>query len=250
MFGARGDVFTVPAKEGSVRNLTRTPGIREKSVAWSPDGRWIAYVSDRSGEDELYITPQDGMGKEQQITSGYKGFKYAPVWSPDSKKLALSDKDCRLWYVDINDKKPVAIDQGKYGEILNYSWSPDSKWVAYAKDAENAYSVVHLFSLADNKITPVTTAMTNSFSPVFDPEGKYLYFLSDRDFNEVLGNVDFEFANPKATRIYVVTLRADEPSPFQPLSDETQIKKEENKDELLTPPARKGQNGRQTRGQR
>jgi tricorn protease len=236
VFGARADVFTVPAKEGSVRNLTRTPGIREKSVAWSPDGRWIVYISDRSGEDELYIAPQDGIGKEQQITSGYKGFKYAPVWSSDSKKLAWSDKDCRLWYVDVNEKKQVVIDQGKYGEILNYSWSPDSKWLAYDKNAENSYSVVHLYSLATSKVTPVTTSMTNSFAPVFDPDGKYLYFLSDRDFNEVLGNVDFEFSNPKTTRIYVVTLRADEASPFQPLSDETQIKKEENKDELLVPP--------------
>ena len=244
VFGARGEVFTVPAKEGSVRNLTRTPGIREKSVAWSPDGRWIVYISDRSGEDELYIAPQDGMGKEQQITSGYKGFKYAPVWSSDSKKLAWSDKDCRLWYVDVNEKKQVAIDQGKYGEILNYSWSPDSKWLAYDKNAENSYSVVHLYSLATSKVTPVTTSMTNSFAPVFDPDGKYLYFLSDRDFNEVLGNVDFEFSNPKTTRIYVVTLRTDEASPFQPLSDEAQIKKEENKDELLVPPGQEPTKGK------
>ena len=227
VFAARGDVFTVPAKDGSIRNLTHTPGIREKSVAWSPDGRWVAYVSDRSGEDEIYIMPQDGLGKEQQITSGYKGFKYAIVWSPDSKKLVWGDKDCRISYVDINEKKPVAIDQSKYGEILNYAWSPDSKWVAYDKNVENTFSVVNLYSLVDKKITPVTTPMTNSYNSVFDPDGKYLYFLSDRDFNEVLGNIDFEFANPKTTRIYVVTLQKDEASPFQPLSDEAQIKKQE-----------------------
>jgi tricorn protease len=139
--------------------------------------------------------------------------------------------------VDIKDKKPVEVDRGHYGEILNYSWSPDSKWLAYDKNAENLYSVVHLYSLATSKITPVTTNMDNSFAPIFDPEGKYLYFLSDRDFNEVLGNVDFEFANPKTTRIYVVTLQADEASPFKPLSDEAQIKKEEP-DVLLTQPGK------------
>jgi len=217
----------VPAKEGSIRNLTHTPGIREKSVSWSPDGRWIAYISDRSGEDEIYIAPQDGLGKEQQITSGYKGFKFGPAWSPDSKKIAWADKDLQLWYIDITDKKPVAVDRGKYGEITNYSWSPDSKWLAYDKNGENLFSVVYLYSLADRKITAVTTGMTNSNSAVFDPDGKYLYFLSDRDFNEVLGNVDIEFANPKTTRVYVVTLQKDEPSPFKPQSDEAQIKKKE-----------------------
>jgi len=227
VFSARGDVFTVPAKEGSIRNLTRTPGIRERQVAWSPDGRGIAYVSDRSGEDEIYIAPQDGLGKEQQITSGYKGFKFAPAWSFDSKKLAWADKDLRLWYVDINDRKPVEVDRGKYGEITNYAWSPDSLWLVYDKSENSGFSLVYLYSLETRTSTPVTTSMTNSYGGIFDPEGKYLYFLSDRDYNEIVGSIDFEFANPKTTRVYIVTLRKDEPSPFQVLSDEAQIKKEE-----------------------
>ncbi len=227
VFAARGDVYTVPAKEGSARNITHTQDIRERSVAWSPDGRWIAYLSDRTGEDEIYIMPQDGLGKEQQVTSAYKGFKFPPQWSPDSKKIAWADKDLQLWYIDINEKKPVAVDRAKFAEITNYAWSPDSKWLAYDKPNENTFSVVYLYSLVDRKITPVTNDMTNSNGAEFDPDGKYLYFQSDRDFNEVLGNVDFEFANPKTARVYVVTLQKDEPSPFKPQSDEAQIKKEE-----------------------
>jgi tricorn protease len=261
-FAARGDVFTVPAKEGATRNLTHSSNSREKLVSWSPDGRWIAFVSDRTGEDEIYITPQDGMGnldlgkepenkdkekdkdkdaaakeaaaekqrgkdKEQQITSGYKGFKYALVWSPDSKRIAWSDKDLRLWWVDINEKKPVEVDRAKFFEINNYAWSPDSKWIAYDKQLQTGLSVVYLYSTVDKKITAVTNDLVNSIAATFDPEGNYLYFLSDRDYNEVLGNYDFEFANPKTTRPYLVTLHADAPSPFPALSDETAVKREE-----------------------
>lgn len=238
---ARGDVFTVPAEHGSIRNLTRTPGIWERDVAWSPDGKWIAYLSDRTGEYEIYIIPQDGMGAETRVTFDGSMFRYQPVWSPDSTKLLYSDKDLRLWYVDIHDKKPVLIDQARYGEITDYSWSPDSRWVAYSKPAENTYGAIELYSLETKKIAPVTTSFTNSWRPVFDPEGKYLYFLSTRDYNEVVGVFDVEFANPKATRVFVVTLRADEPSPFAPQSDEVSVKPASMpQSETAKPPAKPG----------
>ena len=211
VFAARGDVFTVPAKEGSIRNLTRTPGIREKSVAWSPDGRWIAYVSDRTGEDEIYITPQDGMGKEQQITSGYKGFKFPPVWSPDSKKIAWADKDLRLWYVDIDDKKPVQMDPAQVRrdpQLLLVAGQQVDGLRRKRPTTAIQWSICIRWRTGKSLRSP--TSMTNSNAPMFDPEGKYLYFLSDRDYNEVLGNIDFEFANPKTTRIYIVTLRKDD----------------------------------------
>src|SRR5208283_1439336 len=217
--------YTVPAKEGSIRNLTRTPGIREDYATWSPDGKWIAYLSDRSGEQELYVAPQDGSGKEIRVTTDGTMYRMPPAWSPDSKKLLYADKAVRLFYVDVEAKKPVQIDQGKYFDITDYGWSPDSQWVTYAKTAENGNNVVYVYSLAEKKITPVTTSFTESHGPVFDPDGKYLYFLSNRDYNEVLGVYDLEFSNPKATRVYVTTLRADTASPFAPQSDEVEIKK-------------------------
>jgi tricorn protease len=227
VFTARGDIFTVPAEKGSIRNLTQSSGVREKDAAWSPDGKWIAYLSDRSGEDELYITPQDGMGKEVRITSDGKMFRLPPVWAPDSKKLLFADKSLRLFFVDLESKQPVLIDQGKYFDLTDYSWSPDSQWVAYAKMAANHNQAIYLYSLASKKISSVTSTFTDSYNPVFDPAGKYLYFLSNRDYNEVLGVYDFEFSNPKATRVYVVTLRSDLPSPFAPESDEAGAKKAE-----------------------
>jgi tricorn protease len=233
VFSARGDIFSVPAKEGSVRRLTQTPGIRENYATWSPDGRWIAYISDRSGEDELYVMPQDGSGPEARVTTDGTMFRLPPVWSPDSKKLLYADKSLRLFYVNINEKKPVLIDRGQYADLTDYSWSPDSQWVAYAKAAENNNSVVYLYSLAAQEITGITTSFTHSWNPVFDAGGKYLYFLSNRDYNEVLGVYDAEFANPKATRVYLVTLRVDTPSPFAPQSDEQPVKTEESQDTLI-----------------
>ncbi|MGA8102043.1 MAG: S41 family peptidase, partial [Candidatus Acidiferrales bacterium] len=170
--------------------------------------------------DEVYLKAQDGAGPEVRVTSDGTMFRFNPMWSPDSKKLMFADKAVRLFYVDINEKKPVLIDQGKVQDITDYSWSPDSQWIAYAKGVDNGNSVIDLYSLADKKITAVTTDFTSSWSPVFEPGGEYLEFLSNRDYNEVLGVYDLEFANPKATRVYLATLRGDTPSPFAPQSDE------------------------------
>ena len=234
LFTARGDVFTVPAEHGSIRNLTETPGIQERNAAWSPDGRWIAYISDRTGENQLYIRPQSQAGKEIQITTTNKVFLLPPVWSPDSTKLLYADSTLHLYYVDIHDKQPILIDQGKYADLTDYVWSPDSKWVAYAKQADNYNSAIYLYSLAEKKISAVTSSFTNSWNPWFDPAGRYLYFLSNRTYNEVLGVYDMEFANPKATGIYAVTLRSDLPSPFAPRSDETSIEKPKASSESKT----------------
>ncbi len=222
VFGAKGDIYTVGAEHGAIHNLTHTPGVREQYAAWSPDGKWIAYVSDRTGEQELYITPQDGSGQEEQITSANNMFLLPPVWSPDSRKLLYADNSVRLFLVDIRAKRPVEIDHGKSDDFQGYNWSPDSQWVAYGKTAENHNSAIYLYSIADGSTTAATDSSTQGWEPVFDPGGRYLYFLSNRDYNEVLGVFDSEFSNPNATRVYAITLRNDVLSPVAPRVDEVE----------------------------
>ena len=225
LFEARGDIFTIPAKRGNTRNLTESPGVHEKFPAWSPDGKWVAYVSDRTGEDEIYIQPQNGKGKVIRVTRDGCCFRFAPVWSPDSKKLAYADKNHRLFYVDITQKTPVLVDKAIEWEIRQYSWSPDSKWLTYAKPEKNHFYSIFLYSLTTKKISPITTDFTYDSTPVFDPEGKYLFFVSQRNYNAYLGNFDGNYAYLKTSGIYLVTLQADSLSPFAPKSDEAAIQK-------------------------
>ncbi len=231
LFAARGEIFTVPSEKGNTRNLTNTSGIREKNPIWSPDGEWIAYMSDRTGEDELYILPQDGKGEKVRITTDGRCFRFAPVWSPDSKKLLFADKDLKLYYVNIQDKKVVLVDSTKNWEITDYSWSPDSRWIAYAKPAKNNLSSIFLYSLDEKRIYRVTDDFTDDAEPVFDPEGKYLYFLSNRDFNPQMGHFEASFTYNQMTKIYVITLQADSLSPFVPESDEVESPEEKWKRE-------------------
>jgi tricorn protease len=231
LFSARGEIFTVPEEKGEVRNLTQTPVIREVMATWSPDGKWIAYLSDRTGEYELYIRPQDGTGKEERITSDGECYRFAPVWSPDSKKLLYSDKKLRLFYVDIEKKEPVLVDRAEVSEIYDYAWSSDSKWIAYSKNNPAYFASVYLYSLDKGEVHQITDDLTDDFNPAFDPEGKYLYFISARTFSPTFSDFersDYVYRNVR--NIYLVTLQADSLSPFAPESDEEEVKKDEEKE--------------------
>ncbi len=228
LFGARGDVFTVPAKYGNVRNLTKTPGVHERNSKWSPDGKWIAYVSDATGEDEIYIEPQDGAGSPVQLTTNGDVYKYDVIWSPDSKKLLWGDKKQRLQFVDLESKRVTLVIQCDAWEITNYAWSPDSKWIAFAKPGAQTMTKVCLYSLATQQTTEVTDGWFSSYAPTFSSDGKHLFFVSNRSFNPSYSQTEFNHAYFDMAKIYFVTLAKDTKSPFEPKSDEVKIKDEKS----------------------
>jgi tricorn protease len=219
VFEARGDIFTLPAEHGSPRNITVSPGVHEQNPVWSPDGKWIAYLSDKSGEFEVYIRPQMG-GDEIRVTTDGKVYRYGPKWSPDSKKLLFWDKSLRLFYVDIDQKKSIEVDHDDRQQIGDGAWSPDSRWITYSKTGSNSANSIYLYSLDQTKAFHVTSGFYNDANPIFDPEGKYLYFISARFYYPSSGVFDQRFNYYDSTGVFALTLKADEPSPFQPQSDE------------------------------
>lgn len=234
LFEARGDIFTVPEEYGNTRDLTQTSNAREQFPAWSPDGKWIAYVTDATGESEVAIRPSDGSGKEEILTKSKDKYFYAPVWSPGSDKLAFSDNEKTLWYVNIKDKKLTRVDSSKWTEIHDYSWSPDGLWLAYSKSSQyssntqNNFNRIYLYSLKDNKTTDISTGMNDDSDPVFSVNGKYLYFVSARHDIPLLSQVEFNFATTKTAGIYVATLQKNEESPFAPRSDEGSLESQKD----------------------
>lgn len=241
---ARGNIFTIPAEHGSVRTLTTDhSSVHELNPVWSPDGKSIAYLSDKTGEYELYTRPQMG-GAETRITTDGKIYRFGPTWSPDSKKLVYWDKSNQLWYVSVEDKKPVLVDTSDYGLIQDASWSPDSLWLAYSKPHRRGANDVFLYSLASKKITEVSTGFYNDNNPVFDPGGKLLYFISTRYFYPSLGQLDLRYNYYSTDGVFAVTLKADEPSPFKPESDEEKTadeNKDKKKDEKKPDSAKSGE---------
>ena len=218
--GARGDVFTVPAKYGATRNLTQTPGVHERNARWSPDGRSIAYVSDASGEDEIYLAPQGAGAPPVQLTRNADTYKYQLLWSPDSRKILWADKKQRLQVVDTSTREVRLVAQATAWEITDFSWSPDSRWIAYAKPEERQMPRIYLYSVENQETQAVTDGWFFSANPVFSSDGQYLYFISRRTYAPKFSQVEANYAYFDMANIYLVTLNQKAKSPFEPRSDE------------------------------
>jgi tricorn protease len=224
-------------------NLTHNSGSREKNAAWSPDGRWIAFISDRTGEEEVYLVDQKAEQPWRQLTHGGLGFRMHLVWSPDSKHLIFSDKFMRLNMADAETGEIARLDQGEYDDawerwgIQDYVWSPDSQWIAYTKMERTMHDSIFLYSLKERKAFRLTSEMTTDWSPSFDPEGRYLYFLSNRTFSPVMCLVDQDHVFLDMTRAYLVLLGADTPSPFAPKDSSEEVKAPEKEGEEGAPAA-------------
>lgn len=237
LFEARGEIFTVPADKGDVRDLTNTAGVAERFPSWSPDGQRIAYFSDESGEYALHLGPQNGLGEVEKIRLP-PAFYYDPNWSPDGKKIAYEDSQRQLWYIDLDSRKPVLIDKDTYftpQRGMNPDWAPDSQWIVYTKILKNHLRAVFLYSLAGGPPHQASDGMSDAQFARFDKNGKYLYFTASTNVGLTTAWLDMSGdERPTSSSVYVMVLRKDDPSPLAPESDEDKgapVKTEDKKSE-------------------
>jgi tricorn protease len=227
VLGARGDVFSLPARNGITINYTKTSGAHERDVHWSPDGKYISYFSDATGEYEVYIKNQDGSGDPIQLTDGINTYPYNMKWSPDSRNILFSDREFRLQYVDLTSKKLTLVKKSTTSELRDFNWSPDSKWIAYTETDNNQFNIIYLYQLESKNVFKVTDNWYVSENPAFSPDGKYLYFVSNRDFDPVYSNTEWNHSYSNMSRLYLVTLAKSTPSPLALENDVVKISNEE-----------------------
>jgi tricorn protease len=226
VFEAHGEILTVPAEKGDIRNITNSPAVADRDPAWSPDGKWIAYFSDESGEYALHVRSQSGAGDVKKINLGNPpSYYYSPTWSPDSKKIAYTDKWLNLWYVELEKPTPVKVDTDYHEErSMNPAWSPDSRWIAYTKSLPNYMRAVMVYSLETRESKQITDGMSDSASAAFDKGGKYLYFTASTNVGPTLFGLNMSTDDHTVTRsVYIAVLRKDLPSPLAPESDEEKV---------------------------
>lgn len=231
LFQARGDIFSVPAEHGPILNLTQSSGVAERYPAWSPDGKHVAYWSDKTGEYQLTVRDEAGAGEERVLTSTDEKFKYYLHWSPDSEKLVFVDNSMRIRLFDIESEEMTDIDQGLWmfeGGLRSFSadWSSDSKWVTYSRGLDNRQNAIFLYNTDTDERHQVTSSYYHDRDPVFDPVGKYLYLLTSRTFSPQYSDLDNTWIYTNSTTVAVVPLRADVSSPIAPRNDEVDIEEE------------------------
>jgi len=213
---ARGEIFTVPIISGVTKNITHTPGVHERNAVWSPDGDYIAYLSDKSGEFEIYIKKADGSEPEIQLTDNAETYKFSIKWSPDSKKIMWSDKMLRLRYIDISTKEITEVDKSDAWEIRAFNWSPDSKWITYSLPNYQVYNKIMIFDVNNKSKYEITTGWYPSTSPSFSFDGKYLVFTSARDFSPTYDDLDWNTAYTNMQKVYLVLLSKTTTNPLVP----------------------------------
>ena len=219
LFSARGDIFSVPAEEGATRDLTGTPGVDEDHAAWSPDGRTIAYVTDAGGQMQIAVRPAEG-GPETILTHFKTGYFYAPIFSPDGKWLSFSDGAHRLWLLPVAGGEPRKIADDPQTEIHDQAFSPDGRWLAYSLSADQRRRSLWLTEIGTGKATRISDGGSVDAGPTFAPDGKYLYFVSNRHENPAPSDAEFDFALLKSLGVYALPLARDTVSPMAPRSDE------------------------------
>ncbi len=222
---AHGDLFSVPVENGITRNLSHSADAHEREAAWSPDGKRIAYVSDASGDEAVWVRDADGDGSPKQLTHEVYGRLYAPRWSPDGKHIAFSDSANRIEVVVVGDGKVSKIATDPFGLARDYVWSPKSGYLAYSLNEDNAQPSIFVWSVAGAKTERVTDALFGESTPAFSPDGKFLYFLGAREWAPQISNIEWNFAANRNVGIYALTLRKDGPSPFPVQNDEPKSKK-------------------------
>lgn len=227
---SRGEVFNLPVDKGVTKNITRSPGQHDREAQWSPDGKLIVYISDATGETELYL--QDATGGEPiQLTKNNDTYIRSFEWSPDSKTIVYTDRKNRINLLDVATKQVTLAVQDPMAEIRDVTFSPDSKWLTYSRPANNEYSIVYVYNIADKKEYPVTDKWYDSDSPVFSNDGKYLVFSSARDFNPTYGSLEWNHVYNNMTGVYLALLSKETPSPFLEKDAQVTVKEDKAKKE-------------------